>query len=353
MVATRDEKAKSQSLAVLGITGAEERLYRWLLAHKGATAQALARALELSPRRARQLLDRIEAKGLVTHSPESPRRYLPSAPDIALRALLLHRQEMLLGTELTIRELQEEANNERHSDDREQMVELITNRNVERQLVEQMQRSAREEFLVLMRVPMRISRVDISAGRARTLQKEAQGRGVHYRSIADRELLDTPQLLRRTREDLEAGEEVRVFPRLPSKMIMADRQVALIPLEPGRLDTPSLLVRSSALLDALRALFELLWERAAPLGMSGRGELRVGEAALELSERARELISLMATGLNDKSMSDELGISTRTLQSRVSELMRVLGARTRFQVGWLAALRLMESEVGMRGDKAG
>jgi DNA-binding NarL/FixJ family response regulator len=45
----------------------------------------------------------------------------------------------------------------------------------------------------------------------------------------------------------------------------------------------------------------------------------------------------MAAGLNDKAIAHELGISMRTLNRRISELMTQLNARSRFQIGWIAS----------------
>jgi DNA-binding NarL/FixJ family response regulator len=136
---------------------------------------------------------------------------------------------------------------------------------------------------------------------------------------------------------MEAGEEVRVVSDLPFKMVMADRNVALIPLNLERPDSPSLLVRSSALLDALYAMFELLWERAAPIAVTPTDTLQIGEPGTHLPPEADRLIPLLAAGLNDKAIAYELGISASTLTRRITEVMQRLDAQTRFQLGWLAA----------------
>jgi DNA-binding NarL/FixJ family response regulator len=63
------------------------------------------------------------------------------------------------------------------------------------------------------------------------------------------------------------------------------------------------------------------------------------------SERARRavdgdtLVSLLAAGMNDKSIAQELGISARTLERRILDLFRSLDSKTRFQAGWQSAHR--------------
>ena len=99
-----------------------------------------------------------------------------------------------------------------------------------------------------------------------------------------------------------------------------------------------MLVRSSALLDALYALFESLWERSTPVAFTPSGALKDGKPGSRVPDAAAKLVPLLAAGLNDKAIAHELGISAATLNRRLAELMKSLDTRTRFQMGWRAAL---------------
>src|ERR1700727_4113826 len=79
-------------LEVLGIDEMEERAYSALLSHRLATTEDIASLLSLSPRKAQRLLDSIESKGLASHSPERPRRYIAALPELAIEALASQRQ---------------------------------------------------------------------------------------------------------------------------------------------------------------------------------------------------------------------------------------------------------------------
>ncbi len=344
MSVNQNESTKEQSLASLGISEAEERVYRWILEHPGASASDVARALSLGPRKTQGLLESIEAMGLVTHSPERSRRYLPSAPDIALGALFLQQQKALLETQHTIQELQEQANSVQNHDEHKQMVELITSRDAERQILEQMDRTVENEFITLMRAPMRVSQLNRPAEEDHPGQIEALKRGVRYRTVIESGLMAIPSVVQSIRSDMAVGEEVRVAPELPLKLVLADHRLALIPLNLGELDSPALLVRSSSLLDALYELFEMIWERATPISFGQESRPQIGVSESMLSLESKELIVLMAAGLNDKTIAYDLNISQRTLERRIAELMRVLNARTRFQLGWLCALQLSDGE---------
>jgi sugar-specific transcriptional regulator TrmB len=321
-------KPHSRPLEALGISEIEERVYEALLDRSGATLSDLERELTLPSRRLQRVLDVLEQKGLVTRTSELPRRHIPASPDIAVEALVLRRQDELRRARAEIRRLQDRAIES--AGERRQMIELVTTREAERHVFEQMQHAAEHELIFLERPPILI------AGPEQPNEPEvkALARGVRYRSIADRAFLELPGVMTRIREDIEAGEEVRVVSQLPFKMVMADRSIALIPLNLERPGSPSLLVRSSALLDALYAMFELLWNQAAPIAITRGGVLRTGELAARLPAETERLLPLLAAGLNDKAIAHELGISASTLNRRIAELMKSVDARSRFQLGW-------------------
>lgn len=337
-----DSPAQARPLDILGISEPEERVYRWLLTHPPSVAIEAGRALGLSVSRMQNLLDRIETKGLATHSPERPRRYIPVSPDVALEAFALRRQEELRHARAAIRELQEQAVAVHPRRGRKQMVELIISDEAKHQTFEQMHRSAREEVIALTRPPLLISRLELAPSEDQRTQRAAQARGVRYRGIVDAAFLGLPGAITTVRDEIESGQDMRVIPEAPFKVIAADHRIAFIPLSLEQPGSPVLLVRSSALLDALYALFEILWKQAAPITFSSRGELQRGEAESEWPRGADELISLLAAGLNDKRIAHEMGISASTLNRRITETMKVLGARTRFQLGWLADRYLSE-----------
>jgi len=324
---------------ILGIGEQEECMYRWLLAHPRSTMREAAHALSLSARKTQRLLDAIEAKGLTTHTPERPCRYLPAAPDMALEALILHRQNALQSARAAALELKESAAAQRHGE-QEQLVELITNREAEVQVFEHMHRSAQEEVITLIRPPGRVSRLDVPSDEDGRSQREARARGVRFRSIVDAEFLALPGAVERIRADMRTGEDVRIFPSLPFKLLVADRRIAIIPLNLHQPGSPVLLVRSSSLLDALCVLFDTLWDRAAPIAFDRAGSFVAGDPASNWIKDVDDLVPLLAAGMNDKAIAHQLGLSLRTLNRRIGDLSRSLDARSRFQAGWLAALRL-------------
>ncbi|HKE47004.1 MAG TPA: helix-turn-helix domain-containing protein [Rhodanobacteraceae bacterium] len=323
-------KPRGRPLESLGISEVEERVYEALLDRAGATLAELERDLALPSKALKRVLDALEHKGLATPTAGQPRRFLPASPDIAIEALALRRQDELRRARGEIQRLQERA--AQSAGERRQMIELITTREAERHVFEQMQHAAQHELIFLERPPILIAGPE----QPNETEMKALARGVRYRSIADKAFLELPGVMTRIRQDMQAGEEVRVVSQLPFKMVMADRSIALIPLNLERPGSPSLLVRSSALLDALYAMFELLWNQAAPIAFTRGGAMQTGVTAAHAPDDAEQLMPLLAAGLNDKAIAHELGISASTLNRRIAELMKRVDARSRFQLGWLA-----------------
>lgn len=339
-MATRITGVERRPFDILGISEPEEHAYRWLLAHVGATVQQLSRALSLPVRRAQQVLDAIEACGLVTHSPERPRRYLPSPPDMAIDALILHQQGELQRARVEAQDLQTQFDADPGRSKSREIVELITSREAERQAFEQMQRTARSEVLFFVRPPMRIQRLDVDQDYK--TQYGMRAKGISYRCLLDNDYLDLPGAAARVQSDLRRGIEIRVVPKLPSKLVLADRRIALMPLNPN---DSSVLVRGSALLDTLYALFENLWNGAAPISLTRSDRSVTDVQGSKPENEMDEFVALLAMGINDKTIAGELGLSMRTLNRRIADVMKTFGARSRFQAGWLAASQSIASAV--------
>lgn len=347
MPEARDDTVDAGPLASLGISWPEEQTYRALLSLPDATAGDLATALGMSPRKIQRLLDVLEEKGLATHSPQRPRRYIPTAPDIAIERLIVQRQEGLERARSAIDGLRAVASAARPEDQRDRIVEIISNRAAEQQVLEHSIRAARKEVLSLVRPPVRVSRLDIPREQDQRVQREARDRGVRFRTVVDAEFLAVPGTADAVRADVQAREEVRVVSALPIKLVLIDDRVGLIPLDLQQPESPALLVRSSPLLDALRLLYEQIWDRAAPISIPGDGAVEATAVDAATSDDATDLVRLLAAGLSDKVIARELGVSVRTLERRVAALMEAWDARTRFQLGWQAAIRATQSIGGL------
>jgi DNA-binding NarL/FixJ family response regulator len=117
-------------------------------------------------------------------------------------------------------------------------------------------------------------------------------------------------------------------------MMIIDRHCGLIPLsfESAELHG-SVYIRHSPLLAALVTCFDMLWERATPLGPADAP----GSGLLDAAER--ELLLMLTSGMKDTAIMRALGITQRTMTRRIARLLHTLDASTRFQAGVQAARR--------------
>ena len=329
--------ATSSALRALGLTPTEERIYCTLLPRDGTSAAEISTHLELSLQGSQRVLSALEKKGLVTHSPEQIQRYSAVPPDIAAEVLIARRQSELHHARAAMMKLRDSIDSERKGRRGEERVVEILSPQTAAQMFLHSIRSVQTEILCLERLPRLVSATDKPD--EASLQRLA--RGVRCRSITDSELLNLPGTLNRLRIATEAGEQYRTFPSLPFKLVVFDRRIAIIPLHLATPDGPVLLVRSSSLLDALCEMFEMYWRVAAPF-VVGDSTIVAAGAADSHPLHADTLLPLLASGMNDKSIEQELDMSPRTLARRIVELTRRLGASTRFQAGWLAALAIRD-----------
>lgn len=149
------------------------------------------------------------------------------------------------------------------------------------------------------------------------------------RVVYESQVLRDPERVAEIQLYAGAGEQARVLPALPLKLALVDDRWALLPVSSGTELQSVLLVRPSSLLDALAGLFELYWSRAMRVPAADSTDLP--------RDRHRQLLTLLAAGLTDESIARQMGVSTRTVQRWVRELMDRFGARTRFQAGIQAA----------------
>ncbi|WP_020666368.1 helix-turn-helix domain-containing protein [Amycolatopsis nigrescens] len=318
-------------LGIVGIPPAEQAVYEVLVDSQAMTAAELRARLRLTAQQLRPALKALRALGLVSRSAGPPERFTAMAPEVALEALFLQKEHELKQGRVFAAFLRDRYQEAAAGRQPSELIEVLHGGEQITMRVEQVMRTARREVRFVDKPPYAQPPSTLHP-----VERELLGKGVRFRGIYDRRALDLHDL----RADLEAGlglgEEARVIAEAPIKMILADTLLGLIPLRSGAPTLSSaLVVHPSALLDALDAWFGNLWQQAVPLVFSGD---EAPDAGLLSAEHTR-LLALLTTGMPDRSIAKNLGLSYRTYQRRLSDLMRALGADTRFQAGLRAAAR--------------
>lgn len=312
--------APSGLLEALGLSEQEEAAYLCAVAAPFCTAASLADELGTSAERAGRLLQLLTARGLLHHCDGDPARWSAAAPDLAVEALLLRREAELHRTRGRIGELMRTYHSARRPCATD-LVEVVTGTAAIAQHWRSMLTGARRRVLLFDKPP-HIVRSDPG------LERALLGRGVAIRVVYEAGSVGAPGRLAEIRACVAAGEQARVLPELPCKLAVVDDRWAMLPLCTGSELHGAMLVRASSLLDALTGTFEAYWNRS----------VRVPDTRAPAGGDPRaELLTLLCAGYTDDSIARLLGVSPRTVQRRVREVMDALGARTRFQAGIQAA----------------
>lgn len=310
----------------LGLSPAEEAVYRALLREPDSSARQLAERTGLPPARVREGLSRLATLRLAQRNDGRPVRFRPAPPDIAITALLNERQAALDRARLAVPELLAEYQQATAEPLPTSLLEVLTGPRVGYRRFLELLAATSQELLIFDRV-----RDDESPG-ATEVEAEAPmlGRGVACRAVYEPAALEVPGRLPHLRRLAELGEQARLAPRLPLKMLICDRKRAMLPLVDAAGNTESVvLVGPSALLDGLLEIFETYWQRSTPLWSTGRREA----GGTTLSEDEYEVLQLLAAGLKDEAIARQLGVSMRTARRRISSLTAKFGVGTRFQAG--------------------
>ncbi|MEO3891567.1 helix-turn-helix domain-containing protein [Nonomuraea sp. B5E05] len=323
-------------LEVAGLGEVEERAYRLLVRAGEADLTGLAEELDLTREAAAAALASMAGMGLVREVAGSAgRRFAPVAPEIALGPRLVRQQETIDWARQAVDQLAEEYRASLRRSDADRLIEVLPSRAALREQVRHLQDSAREEVMYFCRAGH-----VVMPSTDNTEELEALGRGVAYRVIYERALLEEPGMVANVAFGIKLGEQARAVRFLPVRMMIADRSTALLPLVQyaGRTTEPTAaLVRGSSLLEALIALFEAQWERATPIRFLEDGQVTDTAPGCPLDADELYLLSLLVAGVPEKSIASQLGLSLRTVQRRVYHLMRLAGAQTRMQLAWHAA----------------
>ncbi|WP_152648272.1 helix-turn-helix domain-containing protein [Streptacidiphilus anmyonensis] len=320
-------------LEPIGLDDVEERAYELLVNRDALTVGSLAGLLDLGQARSRQALDGLIAAGLAVCRPGRPARYEPVDPRTGLTSLIRSRQAELERVTALVGAFAADYQERTLRTDPRLLVEVVEGPKEIARRVEELVSGA-ERDIVAFDAPPYVS----PEGTSSQAEAVMLARGVKVRAIYANEVLAMPQHAERLREMVGLGEQARVLPRVPTKLIVVDGREAVLPLtrsDEGK-RTVAAFVRQSGLSDALVELFEVNWATATPVFGSAGAHPR---AEPDASEEDVTLLQLLNAGLKDEAIARHLGLSQRTFRRRIADLVQRLGATNRFQAGTQAMRR--------------
>ncbi|MER5552427.1 helix-turn-helix domain-containing protein [Streptomyces sp. NPDC002793] len=316
-------------LSAIGLDERQEAVYRAMVAAGAAELPDLARRLAMPEAETERALRALEQQGLVAQSSSRTERWVAAPPGVALGALLTQQRHELEQAELTSALLAEEYRAEAAEPAVHDLVEVVTGASAVAHRFHQLQLGATSEVCALVTgKPIAVT------GMENESEERATMRGVSYRVVVERDVLSLPSGIVELAAALGRDEQCRVVDRVPTKLVLADSALAMVPLTGRGAEPAALVIHASGLLESLMGLFEAVWRDAMPLrlGASGiREENGPGADPTDL-----EILSLLLAGLTDASVAKQLDLGLRTVQRRVKGLMELTGVSTRLQLGWHA-----------------
>lgn len=297
----------------MGLTAEQERLYQHLLRNPGCDPAAEGFDAEA--------LDELRTLGLVDDA------FVPIAPPMAFERLIQRRmreasrelRQITAAWDL-VRDLDEEQRSGRQVE----LVERIEGAiNVNRRI----QEIHKDEVMSLKRSPRTLHSAFASEQEFRTAFRRKMANGLVCRTMVRPESLEDPELLAYAREQIALGDLHRVTDEPARTMIILDRSIAFVQLDPEDYTRGALQIRQPGTVAVLVDLYELMWSRAREID-------EPVPSAIE-----RQVLQALAAYDKDELAARAVNVSVRKFRAHVAEVMARLGAANRFQAALLAKER--------------
>ena len=307
-----------------------------MLTHPDWGVGDIAQSLRMPESEIRESLSRLADLTLLRQSLDAPERMHPVNPEVGLQLLLerqhaelLDRQHRLAESRAAVSQLIADYTTVQpvgiyDGAERLDSMDAIQSR------LEELARGAASVCMSFMPGGAQSAR---SLAASRPLDEQMLGRGIPVLTVYLASVRNDPATLGYARWLTELGGEVRTAPTLPLRMVLFDHEVALVPIDLDNTRRGAVQLTVPGAIAALVALFEQVWQSAVPFGEEPK------RAGGDLTGQERELLRLLSQGLTDDAAARQLGISLRTERRMMADIMRRLGARSRFEAGMRASMR--------------
>lgn len=324
-------------LQTLGLSSAADDVYRLMLTSPQLGVADLCARLGMPETDVRASLDELVRYSLVRESRDQPGRLRAVSPEVGLAALLRRqeedlarrRHELAASRTAITRTLAEYA--DLASDASRDGIQRLIGLDAIQAQLEVLAHELREECLSVMPGGAQ------SAGSlemSRPLDEAALARGVSLLTLYQDSVRADPATYSYACWLTELGGQVRTAPVLPPRMLIFDRRVAVLPIDPADTRRGALCLREPGIVASVAAIYERAWETAVPLGTGITHDEETG-----LTPMDRELLRLLSTGMTDEAAGRRVGLSQRTVRRRIASVMECLQATSRFEAGVKAAQR--------------
>lgn len=320
------------------ICGEVAELYQWVLQcgfADMADSAAVAEALHSSVGAVTAHFETLLNLRLLRRAPNRTGIVLPASPDVAIAELvgpiemeIRQRQRSAEALKAELSSLQGLYFDSRRARNRREAIDVIEE--VERVRATLADIARRCTVEVFSAHPGILSEGAIAESVPH--DTELMSRGVRMRSIYQHSARVHPRMREFLNTLTAAGAEMRTCEEIADRIVILDREVAVIPNRAGA--GGAVVVREPSVVDYLYRGLEQCWSSSLPLTDGSAPTAGYGVAGDDLK---RAILRLLAAGAKDEHIARRLSISVRTCRRHVAELMEDLRANSRFQAGVLAS----------------
>jgi DNA-binding CsgD family transcriptional regulator/sugar-specific transcriptional regulator TrmB len=337
-------------LQTLGLSSAADDVYRLMLSSPQLGVAELCAQLAMSETDVRASLDELVRYSLVRESRDRPGRLRAVSPEVGLAALLQRQEEDLARRrhELAVSRTAISETLADYADLAPDMsgdgIQRLIGLDAIQTQLEILARELEHECLSVMPGGAQ------SAGSletSRPLDEAALARGVSLLTLYQDSVRADPATYSYACWLTELGGQVRTAPVLPPRMLIFDRRVAVLPIDPAETRRGALCLREPGIVAAVAVMYEHTWDTAVPLGTGITHDEETGLTPVD-----RELLRLLSTGMTDEAAGRRVGLSQRTVRRRIASVMECLHATSRFEAGVRAAQRGWILSQGKRSEDA-
>ncbi len=262
---------------------------------------------------AEEALERLRGAGLVVGEPATARH-----PDYAMQPVIASAEASVLRLKAQSNELRDlfEMHNSRGPN---APVEALTSRQRIAAAMDDLTLGAHSEVLKFTTWPFVPLTALHAPGDPARRNPDGTVRRPKRRYIYEQALMDDEQAVIGIRNVVALGADVRVSKNLPFKMVISDRETAMVPRWPrGYPDQVStLLIRGGSLLESMVVVFDHYWNEAVPL-IDPR--VAAADQPRELDRIDLSILQYIVAGQTDDQMARLLDMSKSTILRRIKKM---------------------------------
>lgn len=326
-------------LEALGLDSVCEMVYGAAIAKPQVEREELRESLGLSETELDQALAKLSDLALVRPLLDRPHSFRAVDPEVGIRAVIAREQARLATEQQRIEQVRLAAAQlaadftVARPNRKLPGVERLDGIDVIRERISLLVRDVHTEVMTFAPGG---AQSEASMQAAKPQDQALLERGVRMRTLYLDSVRNSPETVAYANWLAGLNGEVRTVPSLPVRLMIFDRSIAIVPTDEENSRAGALVISASGPLSALCALFDTVWESAAPLTPVLPRDRENGSG---LSRQESEALHLLGQGFTDVAVAKRLGVSPRTARRIAADLMEKLQSRSRFQAGVRAAAR--------------